>query len=249
MRQYFIYKITNIKNNKIYIGMTTNFNNRIKCHLKSLKNKNHKNKYLQEDFNNFNENDFNFEIIIDIVGERKDASNLEEKITLEYIDNKYELYNINIGNRLGEEVKKHFSDIYKGKGNPFYGKKHSEETINSIKEKCKAASLGSNNAKYKYFSSEQKKNFIEMYNNNEYTLDDISNHFNCDRKLITRRAKEYNIYIQKRNNNYINFSDIKINEIIEMYKNGQGYCSIAKKLNVNKGTIYKILIEHNILCK
>lgn len=41
-----IYGISNVINNKLYIGSAKNFYNRFSVHLTSLKKKNHHNKYL-----------------------------------------------------------------------------------------------------------------------------------------------------------------------------------------------------------
>ena len=62
MKKY-IYKITNIQNNKCYIGQTKNYEKRWKEH-KYLLNKNkHENIYLQYAWNKYGENNFIFEVI------------------------------------------------------------------------------------------------------------------------------------------------------------------------------------------
>lgn len=58
-----IYKITNIKNGKIYIGSAVNLRKRKNHHFCSLKNNKHKNSYLQHAWNKDGENNFTFEII------------------------------------------------------------------------------------------------------------------------------------------------------------------------------------------
>jgi len=61
-----IYKILNIKNNKVYIGSTTNFNKRKNEHLKRLRKNKHENKYLQRAFNKYKEDNIKFELIEEI---------------------------------------------------------------------------------------------------------------------------------------------------------------------------------------
>jgi len=58
-----VYKITNIVNNKCYIGKTTRDDKRLKEHLSRLKNNKHYNEYLQRSFNQHHEENFIFEII------------------------------------------------------------------------------------------------------------------------------------------------------------------------------------------
>lgn len=117
-----IYKITNITNNKIYIGSTKNFKNRWKSHVNLLKNKKHFNRHLQLSWNKYGERNFKFLII----KKMKDVS--EEKLLAEeqkYINllNPFGLngYNIkeeaqcggstSLTSKLVLEIKKH---IYSG---------------------------------------------------------------------------------------------------------------------------------------
>lgn len=59
----YIYKITNLKNNKVYIGQTKNYNRRISSHKSMLKSNNHTNKNLQEDYNKYGLESFEFSYI------------------------------------------------------------------------------------------------------------------------------------------------------------------------------------------
>ena len=58
-----IYKITNLKNHKIYIGSSNNIMRRWYEHLRDLKNQKHCNSHLQNAWNKYGENNFLFEII------------------------------------------------------------------------------------------------------------------------------------------------------------------------------------------
>ena len=58
-----IYKITNILNNKIYIGQTNNYRRRFNEHKSSLRRNKHQNKCLQEDYNKCGFNYFTFELL------------------------------------------------------------------------------------------------------------------------------------------------------------------------------------------
>lgn len=58
-----VYQITNISNNKIYIGSSKNILQRWKNHIRELELNVHKNMFLQTDWNNFGKNNFVFEIL------------------------------------------------------------------------------------------------------------------------------------------------------------------------------------------
>lgn len=58
-----IYKITNIVNKKVYIGQTVNFKKRKYNHIRELRNNEHFNSGLQEDWNEYKESSFIFEVI------------------------------------------------------------------------------------------------------------------------------------------------------------------------------------------
>jgi group I intron endonuclease len=105
-----IYKITCIKNNKVYIGQTDCFVRRCSQHLKNFKDKKHACKELQEDINLYGLENFKFEIIIN-------ENNLKKRLQLEkqHIENTLEelLYNpIRIHNfknqpRVAQRIKIH----------------------------------------------------------------------------------------------------------------------------------------------
>jgi group I intron endonuclease len=58
-----IYKIKNIKNDKIYIGSSINLENREYKHFWMLNKNIHDNNHLQNSFNKFGKDCFNFEIV------------------------------------------------------------------------------------------------------------------------------------------------------------------------------------------
>ena len=137
-----IYKITNIKNGKFYLGSTKDFTRRQGDHFRDLKNGDHINKHLQNAFNLDGEENFKFEII-----ETCEESNL---IILEqhYLDTltpfRENGYNIclqskggNTYDNLSEEDKLIFKEKSKNFGidNGMYGKSHTDESIQKQKEK------------------------------------------------------------------------------------------------------------------
>lgn len=58
-----IYKITNIENNKVYIGKAKDIKTRWSVHKHQLRNNKHHNLYLQNAWNKYGENSFSFDII------------------------------------------------------------------------------------------------------------------------------------------------------------------------------------------
>lgn len=58
-----IYKITNLINNKCYIGQSRNIESRIKKHFSNLEKNIHHSQHLQEDFNKYGKENFSIEIL------------------------------------------------------------------------------------------------------------------------------------------------------------------------------------------
>ena len=91
-----IYKIINLKNNKIYIGETLQAQWRWKQHLRCLRGKRHENQMLQEDFNKFGEEAFEWSIIKE-VDKNKDILLLEEIKTINsFLKQGKKLYNLSL---------------------------------------------------------------------------------------------------------------------------------------------------------
>lgn len=104
-----IYKITNLKNNKCYIGSAINLKARIKRHVYELKNQLHNNIYLLRSFNKYGINNFEFELI-----EIFDKIKYKELLLIE--ENYIQLYNsIKEGYNLILNNSEHFKNINKTK--------------------------------------------------------------------------------------------------------------------------------------
>lgn len=118
MKSIGIYKITNILNNKIYIGSSVNLNKRWYQHYHLLENNKHNNYHLQRAWNKYGKENFVYEII-----------KLCKEINLENIETflirKYKTYDRRIGYNIkdgarstSEETRKMMS--IRTKGNPVY---------------------------------------------------------------------------------------------------------------------------------
>jgi group I intron endonuclease len=71
---YTIYKITNILNNKVYIGQTMQFiEKRITYHFSYLKRNQHSNQYLQKSYNKYGKDSFIWEVLEKEITSSEDA--------------------------------------------------------------------------------------------------------------------------------------------------------------------------------
>jgi len=128
-----IYKITNIINNKIYIGSASFYDKRKGTHISRLRNNTHKNRYLQSSYNKHGENNFKFEIIEYVNSQRQLLNREQYWLDLTECYNRNIGYNIsktagsNLGNKMSEESKKKIGDFWRGK-------KFSKERIEQLKK-------------------------------------------------------------------------------------------------------------------
>lgn len=140
-----IYCIQNTINQKKYIGLSTNIEQRLKNHLISLRNKNTKreNEHLIKSFHKYGEDAFQARIII--VCDQNILAPMEQ-----YLIKIFKTYNPKFGynktvggerNQPTIETRKKISESKKGKNNPFYGRKHSDETKKKISEYRKGKKL------------------------------------------------------------------------------------------------------------
>lgn len=127
-----IYKITNLKNNKVYIGSAVNISNRFKTHKRLLKNKKHFNNHLQSSYIKYGVDNFKYEIIENTTLEEM----LDRKMywisslsanNSKYGYNKRIVVNSNLGIKLSDETKIRLRESH-------LGHKRSDETNQKIKE-------------------------------------------------------------------------------------------------------------------
>lgn len=177
-----IYFITNIIDNKRYIGQTINFNKRKKIHLYKLTNNKHVNKHLQNSWNKYGKENFVFElfecnkieldnleiflIFLYKTQDRKYGYNILEggnqnpmknKDVVEKVSNK--LKNVKYSNERKIEMSKIMKEYYKynkhpwANTGPMLNRKHKKETI----EKMSQMRMG-------HFTSEETKKKISNSN-------------------------------------------------------------------------------------
>ena len=135
-----IYAIQNISNKKMYIGRSKNIYKEWRdLHLSRLRKNIHANSYLQSSWNKYGENNFKHFILEEC---SEDLLNQKE---IEYIK-KYDTNNRSFGYNLtnggggisgykySEEERIKRSYRFSGKNNPFYSKKHSQESIEQMRK-------------------------------------------------------------------------------------------------------------------
>lgn len=134
-----IYVITNLVNDKKYIGQSVDIERRISNHKWALKHNRHCNVHLQSSFNKYGENCFDFSCICEC---KEDELDSLEKHYIFYYDcmNPCNGYN----SESGGSANKHWSDELRKKikefrrhkeNNGMYGKHHTEETKAILREK------------------------------------------------------------------------------------------------------------------
>lgn len=106
---YTLYTITNLINNKIYIGISVNYKQRMNTHFGYLNRNEHKNKYLQAEYNKYGKENFVHDIVC-IYENKYDASIAERYYTDSiFVLNKSICYNIISG---GLEVSDRAREVY-----------------------------------------------------------------------------------------------------------------------------------------
>lgn len=123
-----IYCIKNNQNNKLYIGQSVNIEQRFQQHKSMLKHNRHENEHLQNSWNKYGENSFEFSVIECCT--ENELDDLEKKYIAAFrtMDHNYG-YNLESGG----SINKHMSDaskakmskakqgLYDGANNPMFG--------------------------------------------------------------------------------------------------------------------------------
>lgn len=94
--KHFVYGIKNKITNKYYIGITNNTKTRFKKHIYTLNTNNHHSRKLQNSFNKYGIDNFEFEILLESNCEREEILNHEKEFISKY-NSYHNGYNMNLG--------------------------------------------------------------------------------------------------------------------------------------------------------
>ena len=223
-KEYGIYGIKNKVNNKIYVGKTMmNFGDRWNCHKSQLRGGYHDNPHLQNSWNKYGEDNFEFIIIHNCKNnEDVDQVNLLE---IEYIKHYRDLglsYNIHDG----------------GDGGLLLGKHLSEETKRKIGEKNRINMTGRKaSEKTKQKMSESHRKFYDAW------TDEDRQEWG---KKMSEKNKGYKWTDQakekmKDNKNGAKYTIEEVREIRRLYENeNKTFLEISKITGIPKHTVYLI---------
>lgn len=135
-----IYKITNLKNNKVYVGQSENLNNREWNHFYWLDRGEHHNEHLQKSYNKYGKGNFIFEVI-------EHTGDLDNREL--YWINEYGGVDSKLNYNLKDPKSKEWSDYVKvkhsknmlGENNPNFGNKWTNEQKEMLSKKRKGLTL------------------------------------------------------------------------------------------------------------
>lgn len=129
------------------------------------------------------------------------------------------------------------SEMNSGVKNPFYGKKHSKETIEKLKQQPKK--YGIKNPNHKYNISEDV--LYDMYITQKKTIEEIGKLFGCSINTINKNLRKYNI-----KKPLSNIYGLNKNEIVTYLNLGLNYVQIGEKYGCSNKIIHKYVKKHNL---
>lgn len=151
-----IYTILNTSTNSIYIGQSIDVIQRIRKHKAALRANRHDSPSLQENWNKHGESVFVFNFVERVENKSK-LLEREEFWTRFYKEQtSFNVFNICIGKKPSEELRKHLSEIKKGSIGPWRGKSRSDETAKKISATLLAKNINKPKNSSSYINSEKQ---------------------------------------------------------------------------------------------
>lgn len=244
-----IYKITNKKTSRFYIGSSRDMENRWEAHKRDLNKDMHINPKLQNAWNFYGPENFSFSII-------EETSN-DPILLLEreqyYLDT-FQPYNRNIGynicrnakggdnfthNPNREAIRENLREMFSGKNNPMFGRKHKKSSINKQKEK----SVGRYTLEWfvsKYGEIDGNKKYQErslMLSNREPVVNVPTKRFNFRGKFHKKDVGDK----QRRTRKYFKENWERFTYLVSSGKYSQR--QLAKILNISRPTLTRKMNE------
>ena len=193
-----IYRITNLVNHKTYIGSSTHLHRRKNEHRSELRGARHCNSYLQKSWDRYGEDAFLFEVL--------EYVNMPELLpTTEqiYLDKYKPEYNLAkdvvspfMGRKLSEKSRNLISKRQLGKGNSFFGKKHTEETKKRMSEERHKRTMperqrvlisklfSGDGATFSKLTWDEVREIRKLYGSGEYTQKELGEMFDVHSSTI-----------------------------------------------------------------
>lgn len=163
----FIYKISNIIDDRVYVGSTINLNKRWNEHKRDLIRNKHFNNRLQNFVNKYGINSLKFEVIEEI---SNDILLIREQYYIDKTKNKFNIANNSSAPMMGKshsiEAIRKIAIHSKGSNNPMYGKKRPQWLINML-TKNSLNRTKSKEEKIKRLIVLSNRKEIIIFNNNE----------------------------------------------------------------------------------
>lgn len=215
-----VYKITNKVNNKIYIGSSVNVYTRWRNHIYELNNNKHSNNYLQNAWNKYGFNNFEFKII-----EKCNKDNVRYRE--QYYINLFNCCDRDIGYNIMPKVD--MTEL-------------SEETKNKISISNKGKHIGEN-ASANVYPEKIILNVIDELLNTNKTYTEIANKYGMRYQTVANIAEKRqwfylteNISFPKRNCGR-RIDKSKKDEIINLLLQGKNNTEISNITGISKNTI------------
>lgn len=265
-----IYKITNKINNKVYIGKSKNIKKRHSEHRNELRKNEHVNNYLQNAWNKYGEENFEFSILEECETD-KDLNDREIFFIKEYKSHMRDCgYNLSTGGEggsLSEETKNKIRNTNRGKGTNL-----SYVDIKNIKLSL-ACCIDRKEIIKKYNISKAVVDQIAMGKSFSYVLSELNETiYNLKKKLINER-NDYIIKLFNEGNRIVDIVNITgysesivekcvynrtksveetknkyqliYDKVYELYSNGENKFSISKILDISPSTVSRYLNGEN----
>ena len=231
-----IYKILNLVNNKVYVGQTINYTNRVYLHTHYLENNCHCNSHLQNAWNKYGSENFKFELI-------EDFSDTDyEKVLLDKILDEHEIFWIKFYKASNPDFGYNLSEggdgaTLFGDRNPTFGKPRTDDVkrkISQTKKKNNSAK-GKNNPMYgKHHTLDTRQKISKANKGRIQSKEEIDKRAATMRKLLEteefknkRKEGAVKAGLKKRK-----YEDCMVLYLREQHENGLSIKQLSKKYNI-----------------
>jgi len=266
---HYVYRITNLKNNKIYIGVRTHPNPEQDVYMSSS---NIIVKLIEiEGIENFKKE------VLHVYSTRQEAEQKEKEYLTEEFCNDPNTYNINSNSGLNGSIHGFRKDLWYDYYNEIREqyKQGIPRTILAEKYKCDRGTIKiicndilrtasesqqirfknsiTSGARDLEFDETYLNKLIKLYSEDKWSVNRIANHFNKSTSFVTKRLIENKIQLRNRKDNIEKpmkkdrpeVWEVK-NEIISLYEKGYTLSDLGRKYKCNNNLIRIILTQNNI---